>query len=105
MKAGINAVVTADAVKFGGGMGNIGRFVQDTAVLASYGNIEIPPVDHPRFTEGSRYGCMGRLCRLGVYLQRRRNDYNDDFSSRGRWVNALAGGSEKYPQNPGLHIP
>ncbi|MGB4591601.1 MAG: hypothetical protein WBH91_05255, partial [Bacteroidales bacterium] len=104
----INAVVTADAVKFGGGMGNIGRFVQDTAVLASYGNIEIPPVtsQYPRFTEGSRYWLQWAGFADSVYTYNEgENDYNDDFSSRGRWVNALAGGSEKYPQNPGLHIP
>lgn len=104
----IQAVVTADAVKFGGGMGNIGRFVQDTSVLASYGNIEIPPVtsQYPRFTEGSRYWLQWAGFADSVYTYNEgENDYNDDFSSRGRWVNTLVGGSEKYPQNPGLHIP
>lgn len=104
----VNAVVTADAVKFGGGMGNIGRFIQDTFLLASYGNIDISPQisNYPRFTEGSRYWLQWAGFADSVYTYYEgTNDYNDDFSSRGRWVNALAGGSEKYPGNPGLHIP
>ncbi len=104
----VNAIVTADAVKFGGGMGNIGRFIQDTSVLASYGNIEIPPQTsrYPRFTEGARYWLQWAGFADSVYtFYEGENDYNDDFSSRGRWVNALAGGSEKYPHNPGLNIP
>lgn len=104
----INAIVTADAVKFGGGMGNIGRFIQDTAILASYGNIDIPPQvsNYPRFTEGSRYWLQWAGFADSVYTYYEgEHDYIDDYSSRGRWVNTLAGGSEMHPGNPGLKIP
>lgn len=104
----VNAIVTADAVKFGGGMGNIGRFVQDTAILASYGNIDISPQvsNYPRFTEGARYWLQWAGFADSVYTYYEgENDYIDDYSSRGRWVNVLAGGSEKHPGNPGLKIP
>ncbi len=104
----VNAIITADAVKFGGGMGNIGRFVQDTAILASYGNIEIPPQvsNYPRFTEGARYWLQWAGFADSVYTYYEgEHDYIDDYSSRGRWVNTLAGGSAKHPDNPGLHIP
>ena len=104
----VNAIITADAVKFGGGTGNIGRFIQDTAILASYGNIEIPPQvsNYPRFTEGARYWLQWAGFADSVYTYYEgEHDYIDDYSSRGRWVNALAGGSEKHPDNPGLKIP
>ncbi|HBG53407.1 MAG TPA: xanthan lyase, partial [Rikenellaceae bacterium] len=104
----VNAIITADAVRFGGGMGNIGRFIQDTAILATYGNIEIPPQvsNYPRFTEGARYWLQWAGFADSVYTYYEgEHDYIDDYSSRGRWVNTLAGGSEKHPDNPGLNIP
>ena len=52
-------VITADAVKFGGGMGNIARKPSDTD---KEGNPVTPDFDvepeisgYPRYTEGSRY--------------------------------------------------
>ena len=33
------------------------------------------------------------------------DDYKDDYTSRGNWVNYLAGGSRVLPQEPGLNIP
>jgi hypothetical protein len=104
----INAVVTADAVKFGGGMGNIGRTVEDSTILASYKNITIPPLTshYPRFTESARYWLQWAGFADSVYTYfEGTNDYTDDYTSRGRWVNALAGGSVKHPNNPGLKIP
>lgn len=104
----INAVVTADAVKFGGGMGNIGRTVEDSTLLASYKNITIPPLTshYPRFTESARYWLQWAGFADSVYTYYEgTNDYTDDYTSRGRWVNALAGGSVKHPNNPGLKIP
>ena len=34
-----------------------------------------------------------------------KNDYIDDYSSRGFWVNWLAGGSSVLPKENGLNIP
>lgn len=83
--------VTADGVKFGGGMGNIGRpFVSD----------------YPRFTEAARYWLQWAGVPDSVYSESRgQNDYTDDYKCRGLWVNWLAGGSESYPQGEGLNIP
>ncbi len=103
-----DAVITADAVKFGGGTGNIGRYAEDSVQKALYGDAAFPPLvsHYPRFTEGARYWLQWAGFADSVYtFYEGRNDYTDDYSSRGRWVNALAGGSEKHPLNPGLKIP
>ncbi len=34
-----------------------------------------------------------------------KNDYTDDYASRGAWVNWLAGGSPVLPKDEGLNIP
>jgi hypothetical protein len=70
--------ITADAVKFGGGMGNISR-------NGLTGN-------RPRYQEGARYylqyaGMPDTL----VWKLNEANDYNDDYQSRGEWVNYLVG--------------
>ncbi len=70
--------ITADAVKFGGGMGNISR-----NGLTS---------QRPRYQEGARYylqyaGMPDTL----VWKLNDDNDYNDDYQSRGEWVNYLVG--------------
>ena len=70
--------ITADAVKFGGGMGNISR-----NGLTS---------QRPRYQEGARYylqyaGMPDSL----VWRLNEANDYNDDYQSRGEWVNYLVG--------------
>ncbi len=103
-----DAIITADAVRFGGGMGNIGRYAEDSIQTALFGDADFPPLtsNYPRFTEGSRYWLQWAGFADSVYtFYEGRNDYTDDYSSRGRWVNALAGGSEKHPLNPGLKIP
>ncbi len=70
--------VTADAVRFGGGMGNISR-------NGLIGN-------RPRYQEAARYylqyaGFPDSL----VWKLNDKNDYNDDYQSRGEWVNYLVG--------------
>lgn len=97
------AMLTADAVKFGGGMGNIAR--NPSADTIPYA---IPPQvsGYPRFTEGARYWLQWAGFADSVYSYTHNvNDYTDDYVSRGLWVNALAAGSEKYPQAKGLNIP
>ena len=104
------AVITADAVKFGGGMGNIAR---KPALEDKDGNkidvdfdVEPEISGYPRFTEGSRYWLQWAGYVDSVYSYSFGvNDYNDDYMSRPRWVNALVGGSYLCPDKPGYNIP
>ena len=76
------AVVTADAVKFGGGTGNILRGGE----IASEGTVS----GYPRFTEGSRYWLQWAGFADTVYAPSKAvSDYRDDFQCRGHWVNVL----------------
>lgn len=86
-------VVTADAVKIGGGMGNIARGVPEIS-------------GYPRFCEAARYWLQWAGVPDSVYsLSHGTNDYNDDYKCRGLWVNYLAGGSPVNPDEEGLRIP
>lgn len=106
-------VITADAVKIGGGMGNVARSVKkpeaDEKVKYVYDeNIDYPYMTsgYPRFTEGSRYWLQWAGAPDSVYtLSHLTNDYNDDYRSRAEWVNWLAGGSDALPERAGLNIP
>ena len=112
-------VVTADAVKIGGGVGNIARKVKAMSenVKSDHnkksGKIEMPDVDYrwqksgyPRFTEGARYFLQWAGVPDSVYSPTEGvNDYTDDYSCRGRWVNYLANGSRVNPEEQGLNIP
>jgi len=90
-----NRRLSADGVKFGGGMGNIAR-----NGFAS---------GRPRYQEGARYylqyaGMPDTL----VWKLNEKNDYNDDYQSRGEWVNYLLGapsGPRANRKVNGLHIP
>ncbi|MDE6371061.1 MAG: xanthan lyase, partial [Duncaniella sp.] len=89
-------IVTADAVKIGGGMGNVVRGHGESAGTSGY----------PRFTEGARYWLQWAGMPESVYsITEGSNDYEDDYKSRGLWVNYLAGGSKSYPGKDGLGIP
>lgn len=94
-------VVVADAVKIGGGMGNIRRGV------AAESDEEPHEVSHyPRFTEGARYWLQWSGFEPEVYAPKQgRDDYRDDYMSRAHWVNALLGGSERLPDQEGKSIP
>ena len=84
-------VVTADAMKIGGGMGNIAR-----------GEVS----GYPRFCEAARYWLQWAGVPDSVYSESHGvNDYTDDYKSRGIWVNYLAGGSAANPTEKGLNIP
>jgi hypothetical protein len=117
---GKNDVVSADAVKFGGGMGNIARKpntegMQDNRKSSStepiqYFKHEIDPdpeiSGYPRFTEGARYWLQWAGFSDTIYSSTKNsNDYNDDYMSRGRWVNVLSGGSYVNPDEKGYGIP
>ncbi len=95
-------VVTADAVKFGGGMGNIARKPSQERPY----NVKAVTSGYPRFTEGARYWLQWAGFVDSIYsYTNSKNDYTDDYMSRGRWVNALIGGSKVKPDAPGYNIP
>lgn len=113
-------VVTADAVKIGGGMGNIARKViaMSENVKSSDNKPQVnesfdPEMEYkymtsgyPRFTEGARYWLQWAGVPDSVYSPSGNvNDYTDDYRCRGIWVNYLAGGSEVLPKYKGLNIP
>ena len=96
-------VLSADAVKIGGGMGNVARIVKEPLDDIEY---EYITSGYPRFTEGARYflqwaGAPDSVFTPSDYV----NDYTDDYRSRGLWVNWLAGGSSMLPDREGLNIP
>lgn len=98
-----NTVVTADAVKIGGGMGNIARKVANGDKDIDY---EYVTSRYPRFTEGARYWLQWAGAPDSVYTPSGNvNDYGDDYKCRGEWVNWLAGGSSMLPGRKGLNIP
>ena len=88
--------VTADAVRFGGGMGNIAR-----------GDLMRETVSGlPRYLEGARYNAQWSGMPYGVYSPKRgTNDYGDDINVRSFMTNYLAGGSSYLPGDSGLHVP
>lgn len=97
-----SGVVTADAVKIGGGMGNVARKIE------AKDGVEYQYVksNYPRFVEGARYFLQWAGAPDSVYTPSgNENDYNDDYRSRGLWVNWLAGGSSVLPEREGLKIP
>ena len=82
--------VTADAVRFGGGMGNIAR--GDDANL---------DVSHfPRCLEGARYAAQWAGMPYAVYAGKNgENDYAEDINVRSYATNFLARGSAYMPGN------
>lgn len=141
---GGHTVVTADAVKFGGGMGNIARSPKRSDVF--WNNVHIPEesdstdIDNdeeadnvsdtteyrqintvaladnpepvfktsglPRWAEGARYWLHWAGVPDSIYSPYAgSDDYKDDYTSRGMWVNWLAGGSRVLPKEKGLGIP
>ena len=96
-------VLSADAVKIGGGMGNVARIVKEPLDSIDY---EYVLSGYPRFTEGARYFLQWAGAPDSVYTPTENvNDYTDDYSCRGLWVNWLAGGSSMLPGQKGLNIP
>lgn len=95
-----HTVVSADAVKIGGGMGNVARISKgETRYAGSTSGA-------PRFNEGARYWLQWAGMPDSVYSESKGdNDYTDDYKSRALWVNYLAGGSEMLLGKAGLGIP
>lgn len=98
-------IVSADAVKIGGGYGNIARTVCDSLRRPGVEYAE-ETSGYPRFCEGARYWLQWAGFGEDVYTPKEgKDDYKDDFMSRAHWVNALMGGSERLPDSVGLRIP
>lgn len=91
--------VVADAVKIGGGVGNIARSHKDSLESFTSGM--------PRFAEGARYFMQWSGIPESVWSQNEfDDDYRDDLMSRGSWVKYLSGGSWANPKaKKGLKIP
>lgn len=115
-------VVTSDAVRVGGGKGNIERRValptpENRAIAARHEDEKYlgkegvdyqwkGSGDHPWFHLGARYYLQWAGFPDSVYSTSEGiNDYVDDYRSRGEWVNYLAGGSEVLPNHKGLNVP
>lgn len=85
-------IISADACRFGGGMGNIERGEEN-------GEQEAFTSGMPRFMEGARYWLQWSGFADTVYsVSHNLADYTDDYVSRGKWANVLAGGSAKLPK-------
>ncbi len=99
-----NKILTADAVRFGGGFSNIGR----TKITKKKG-LPIPEVQtsgRARYLEGARYWLQWAGFQDSIYSKNEnKNDYKDDYMCRGAWVNSLMGGSAKLPDCTGKNIP
>ena len=92
-----DAVVSADAVKIGGGMGHVARSKGASSPRVS---------GYPAFLEGARYYLQGAGFPEEVYSPNKgENDYMDDYMSRALWVNWLTGGSDMLPDSLGLKVP
>ena len=119
-------ITTTDAIKFGGGWGSVARYphpeigdddfytkkdthsqeVVTDSTLHIANQVHATTSGYPRYIEGARYWLQYAGIPDSVYnYTGSKNDYTDDFSCRGRWVNYLAGGSAAYPEGPGLNIP
>ena len=87
-----HGIVTTDAVRFGGGMGNIERGGKASGL--------------PRCLEGARYYAQWAGMPYDVYSSKQgANDYADDINARSLMTNHLCGGSAYAPNHPGLHVP
>ena len=117
-----DGIITADAIRVGGGKGNIVRRValptEENKAIAAKNKDEkylgkedidykwVGSGEHPWFHIGSRYYLQWAGFPHQVYSTSDGiNDYVDDYRSRGEWVNYLAGGSSVLPKQPGLNIP
>lgn len=85
-------VVTADAVRFGGGMGNISR----DGIVSGL----------PRCLEGARYYAQWAGMKYDVYSSKNgMDDYGDDINARSYMTNFLSGGSVYVPSIEGRKVP
>ena len=88
----MKGVVTTDAVRFGGGMGNVERGGSVSGL--------------PRCLEGARYNAQWSGAPYNVYSSRQgTDDYSDDINVRPLMTNWIAGGSMYAPEKEGKGVP
>lgn len=91
-KSAYDGFVTADAVRFGGGMGNVKR----NNIISGL----------PRCLEGARYYAQWAGAPDSVYRSKNgTDDYKEDIYSRPFMANWLSGGSCFAPTFKGLNVP
>ena len=91
-KSSRKGVVTSDAVRFGGGMGNIERGGTASGM--------------PRCLEGARYYAQWAGMPYNIYSTKNgTDDYSDDINTRSLMTNHLAGGSCYVPSRDGRKVP
>ena len=94
-----SAVITADAVKFGGGMGNIAGQPSDTTLASVTSGL-------PRSAEGATYWLQWAGADKSIWSpEDASDDYSEDFMCRGDWVDWISGGSYMNPNREGKGIP
>jgi hypothetical protein len=119
--------VSLDAVRLGGGMGNVARRPSNELMPNQWslnntgakkkGSVLVNPdqfswkiSQRPRYMEAARYWLQyaGMPDTLVFSLNDEKNDYNDDYQSRGEWVDYLMGvpnGPTKDRNVEGLGLP
>jgi hypothetical protein len=91
-QSSMDGVITTDAVRFGGGMGNIERFGTVSGL--------------PRALEGARYSAQWAGMPYSVYSSKNgADDYADDINVRSYTLNLLGGGSCYMPNMEGRKVP
>lgn len=90
-KSNSKGIVSADAVRFGCGMGNVlgGKTVSNL----------------PRWAEAARYSTQWAGFSEDIYHKFSSNHYNDDLRARPGAMNTLAGGSVFLPEDKGRKVP
>ena len=90
-----SGILSADAVRIGGGRGNIARGPAE----------EVSGL--PRGLEGARYSLQwyGAPQKVWHHWDEEENDYRDDYTSRGLWTGWVSGGSAMNRKEKGLGIP
>lgn len=91
-------IITADAVRFGGGMGNI---------VPEGRNYSVRPSGLPRWAEAAKYSVQWYGFPYKIHTEPfADNDYNNDINARSAAINHLSGGSIYNPQREdGLGVP
>lgn len=92
------SIVTADAVKIGGGIGKIARGLKEEADS----NWTVSGM--PAYLEGALYWMQWAGADSSM-TGKFDNDYTKDFAGRGAWTSMMTGGSRVNPNMPGKKIP
>jgi hypothetical protein len=114
-------MVSLDAIRFGGGTGNVARrpahevlpnnwslrndsVSEEQAIAIDADNYRWKTSGRPRYLEAARYWLQyaGMPDTLVYSLHEGKNDYNDDYKSRGEWVDFLMG-APNGPTNDRMH--